>query len=86
MLLFSLKYTLVLRSGELRLTFGDVAGTGSVDLLQDYGTIYSILYRWNVSNLRLALPEAEESVHYCSFPEVESKVSPRDLHTLLYSL
>lgn len=28
-------------------------------------------------NLRLALPEAEESVHYCSFPEVESKTDKR---------
>ena len=28
-------------------------------------------------NLRLALPDAEESVHYCSFPEVENEVSSR---------
>jgi isoleucyl-tRNA synthetase len=26
-------------------------------------------------NLRRALPDVEESVHYCSFPEVESEVS-----------
>ncbi|XP_024399139.1 isoleucine--tRNA ligase, cytoplasmic isoform X2 [Physcomitrium patens] len=28
-------------------------------------------------NLRLALPEAEESVHYCAFPEVESEMDKR---------